>query len=109
MFARSEARRRRHTHAATVVQAALRMHLARKQYLHTRRAVVTIQSAYRGRRDRQFSKDIRCAFLSGHDVTSMLVTASVYFCHCKRTYVMCTCHLRHTHPTLVLPSIVLSM
>lgn len=59
MAARSEARKRRRTHAATVVQAALRMHLARQQYLHTRRAIVTIQAGYRGRAARQYTKDIR--------------------------------------------------
>ncbi len=60
MAARSEARKRRHTHAATVVQSALRMHLARKQYQQTRRAIVAIQAGYRGRRARQYTKDIRC-------------------------------------------------
>lgn len=61
MAARAEARRRRHTHAATVVQAALRMHLARQQYLHTRRAIITIQAGYRGRAARRYTKDIRSA------------------------------------------------
>ena len=60
MFARAEARKRRHTHAVTTVQAAVRMWLARRQYLHTRRAIVTIQSGYRGQRDRLYTKNIRC-------------------------------------------------
>lgn len=61
MAARSDARRRRRTHAATVVQSALRMHLARQRYLHTRRAIVAIQAGYRGRAARKYTKDIRCA------------------------------------------------
>jgi IQ calmodulin-binding motif len=61
MAARSDARRRRRTHAATVVQSALRMHLARQQYLQTRRAIIAIQAGYRGRAARKYTKDIRCA------------------------------------------------
>lgn len=59
MFARSEARKRRHTHAVTTVQAAVRMWRTRKQYLHTRKAIITIQSGYRGQRDRLYTKNIR--------------------------------------------------
>ncbi len=66
MFARTEARKRRHTHAATVVQAAMRMHLGRKQYQRTRQAIVTIQAGYRGRRDRKYTKDIRFVLPSQH-------------------------------------------
>lgn len=61
MAARSDARQRRRTHAATVVQSALRMHLARQQYLQTRRAIIAIQAGYRGRAARKYTKDIRCA------------------------------------------------
>jgi IQ calmodulin-binding motif len=61
MAARSDARRRRRTHAATVVQSALRMHLARQRYLQTRRAIIAIQAGYRGRAARKYTKDIRCA------------------------------------------------
>jgi IQ calmodulin-binding motif len=61
MAARSDARQRRRTHAATVVQSALRMHLARQRYLQTRRAIIAIQAGYRGRAARKYTKDIRRA------------------------------------------------
>ncbi|KAK9844720.1 hypothetical protein WJX74_005896 [Apatococcus lobatus] len=59
MSARTEARRRRHEHAATKAQTAWRRHVARARFLHTRHAILTIQAAWRGKQARALAADLR--------------------------------------------------
>ncbi len=59
-LARAEARRLRQLAAATKIQAAARMHVARSSYLRTRAAVLLIQAAYRGHTARTVAADLKC-------------------------------------------------
>jgi hypothetical protein len=58
MAARKDARQRRRTRAATVIQAAVRMHRQRRAFVRARQAATTIQASWRGRRGRQYAKAI---------------------------------------------------
>ena len=60
MAARTEARKRRHTKAATTIQAAVRMHRQRQEFLRARRAAISIQAGWRGHQGRAYAKAIAC-------------------------------------------------
>ena len=60
MLARAEARRARRLQAAIRLQTAYRMHRARRSFLRVRAAVLTIQSAVRGKSARATALDLRC-------------------------------------------------
>lgn len=59
MLARADARRARRLKAALTVQKNMRMLKARAQFLETRAAVLTIQSAWRGHLARSVASEIR--------------------------------------------------
>ncbi len=58
MAARRDARQRRRNRAATVIQAAVRMHRQRRAFVRARQAAVTVQSSWRGRQGRKYAKAI---------------------------------------------------
>ena len=59
MLARADARRKRRLRAAIIIQSCARMHHHRSRFLGQRAAVLTIQSAYRGRVARTQAMEIR--------------------------------------------------
>ena len=60
MLARADARRARRLRAAITIQRNLRMMKARSQYRTVRKALLVIQSAWRGHVARTVAQDIRC-------------------------------------------------
>ena len=63
MLARAEARRARRLQAAVRIQTAYRMHVARRIFLRIRAAVLTIQSASRGKTARAQALNMRCVYV----------------------------------------------
>lgn len=93
MLARADARRARRLKAALNIQKNMRMLKARTQYLETRAAALTIQSAWRGHLARSVASEIRYVawllYVRVCGYCAMLIRKPCTYFYCYSTTARC--------------------